>query len=308
VLHSLDEQVCAKACARVHARVGAAAPAPAVAVLLLFAGLSPALAEDPPKPERWTDSAELSYVATAGNAETSTLGFKNTLGRKWEKSAIEIKAGAVRAEATTTTRVAVGPSTTSFDVVEDEHTEPTAENYYLNGRYDWKLTDRFFWFSGGGWERNRFAGVDNRYSAVGGIGNIWADTDRRKFRTDYAVTMTKQEDVVEVPGVDDTFAGLRFSSKYLQKIGAVTTYGNDFIVDGNLEESSDVRGDMTNWLAVAMSAHLALKVSLQFLYDNEPSFESVDLENPLGTPTGQSVLVQLDELDTIFTTSLVINF
>jgi len=35
---------------------------------------------------------------------------------------------------------------------------------------------------------------------------------------------------------------------------------------------------------------------------------SVELDNPLGTPTGQSALVELKRLDTIVTTSLVVNF
>ena len=32
----------------------------------------------------WSDQAELSYVLTAGNSESSTLGFKNELTRTWE--------------------------------------------------------------------------------------------------------------------------------------------------------------------------------------------------------------------------------
>jgi hypothetical protein len=53
-----------------------------------------------------------------------------------------------------------------------------------------------------------------------------------------------------------------------------------------------------------MSDMLALKVSLQWLYDNLPSLELVDYTP--GTPP--QVPVPLDDLDTIFTTSLVVNF
>jgi hypothetical protein len=34
---------------------------------------------DPPKPAEWTATADLSYVKTGGNAESSTLGFKTAL-------------------------------------------------------------------------------------------------------------------------------------------------------------------------------------------------------------------------------------
>ena len=105
----------------------------------------------------------------------------------------------------------------------------SAESYLLNGRYDYKVHERFFWYGSTGWDRNRFAGIQNRYVADGGIGNV-------------------------------------------------------------------------------MSTHLALKISLQWLFDNEPAFREFELENPLATPTGTQVVVELDELDTIFTSSLVVNF
>ncbi len=65
---------------------------------------------------------------------------------------------------------------------------------------------------------------------------------------------------------------------------------------------------MTNWLTVTMSARLALKVSLQWLYDHEPSFESITDPTDLLPPSGPTASARLDDLDTIFTASLVANF
>lgn len=264
-----------------------------------------AVAEEPAL--GWSDKAELSYVQTSGNSEASTLGLKNELKRTWAEALFTLRAGAVRAEATTFFRTAVG-TPDSFIFVEDKESELTAESYLLAGRYDHKITERFFWYGGAGWDRNRFAGVQNRYVAEGGVGNIWVDTDTVKFKTSYALTYTDQEDVVEVPGSDGSFVGLRLSWDYLHQFGASTTYTNVLVVDDSLEETSDWRADMTNSVAVAMSKRLALKASLQWLYDNQPSFVGVGLLDGLGVPTGSTVLVELDELDTVFTTSLVINF
>jgi putative salt-induced outer membrane protein len=258
----------------------------------------------------WSDAAEFSYVAIAGNAQSSTLGFKNTLGRKWDRSSFELKAGGVRASATTTTRTAVGPGPVAFVVIEEKDTVLNAESYYLNGRYDRTISRRVFWFTGGGWTRNRFAGVQDRYEAIGGIGNVWVDTDRAKFRTDYALSYTKENDVIQSPGVNDTFAGFRFSWKYERKLGATTTFGNELVIDENLDDTSDLRGNMVNSLAVSMSRRLALKISLQSLYDHQPAFREIpllDAPPPVGVQTG-TVLDRLDTLDTIFTASLVVNF
>jgi hypothetical protein len=272
------------------------------------AAAAPARAEETPKRDGWTDVAEFSVVATGGNAETSTLGFKNTLGRAWDGSSFELKAGGVRAQVTAITRFAVGTDPSRFTVVETTTTDRTAENYHLNGRFDRKLTDASFWFVGGGWDRNRFAGIQNRYAAVAGVGNVWVQRDAVRFRTDYAITVTRQEDVIEAPDVDDTFAGLRFSWKYVRKFGAAATYGNDLVIDENLSATSDYRADMVNWVAVSLNRRLALKVSLQWLYDHRPAFQTIDLFDPMDpvTPIG-TVLVALDELDTVFTASLVIN-
>lgn len=69
--------------------------------------------------------------------------------------------------------------------------------------------------------------------------------------------------MVEAPGVDDTFLGARVSWKYTHAFGAVATYGNDLVIDDNLSDTSDLRADMVNSLAVSVNSRLALKLSLQ---------------------------------------------
>jgi putative salt-induced outer membrane protein len=274
---------------------------------LLLLGLD-ARAADPPK-LGWADSAELSFVATSGNAESSTFGFKNTLTRTWTGAHFEVKLGGIKVESTTETPLV--DATNPPAIVIRETNVTTAEAYFLNSRYDREITKKFFWFGQAGWDRNEPAGIDNRYSAAAGVGNLWWDQDDLKFRTDYGVTFTKQEDVVDVPGVDDTFAGLRLSWAYLNKFGKNTTYTNDLIIDENLDETDDWRADMLQGLAVTMSEHLALKVGLRWLYDHQPSFELLTASfdtagNPIVPPVSE--LRELDEFDQIFTVSLVVNY
>jgi len=204
--------------------------------------------------------------------------------------------------------VRTGPG--SFTVFEVRDTALSAESYFLSGRFDRKVSERVFWFAGGGWNRNRFAGIQNRYEAAGGVGNLWVDSDRVKFRTDYALSYTREDDVVRAPDTRDTFAGFRFSWKFEHKLGANATFGNELILDENLNDTSDLRGDLINSVAVSMSRRLALKVTLQSLYDHQPAFRAIDLlapPPPGGAKIG-TVLDELDTLDTIFTASLVVNF
>lgn len=287
-----------------------------VALFVLLLVPTVVAAQDKPAEAKklgWKDTAELGYVMTSGNSDSSTLGLKNTLVYDWESARFEMKLGAIRVESTPVLFFAVGTAT---DFTREENdSELTAESYFLNGRYDHNITDRFFWFAGAGWDRNTFAGIQNRYAAFGGVGNIWFDTETIKWRTDYALTATKQEDVIEQPDLDDTFLGVRLSSTFLYKWSESGSYGNDTILDENVDDTDDWRVNMTNWVAVNLSNHLALKVSLQWLYDNQPALIAANLFDATGAPVDadldgvqDQVAVEADELDSIFTTALVIKY
>lgn len=283
-----------------------------IAVSLLAAASVVGYAADEKK-LGWSDTADFSYVLTSGNSSTNTFGFKNVLKRDWQNAAFTLRAGAVRASNEVVTRAAIQrPSGVTF--LEDSENVTSTEFYYLNGQYDRNISENFYWFVGAGWERNEPAGISNRYVVSGGVGNIWNNTDDLKFKTFYGVTWTSQKPVV---GDSDSFVGVRGGYDYFNKLTATTTMGSVFILDLNASEASDWRADLTNWVAVAINNRMALKAGLQLLYDNRPSFRDVDLykrplvrtpDIPPGFEKTGTVAQELDKLDSIFTTSLVINW
>jgi putative salt-induced outer membrane protein YdiY len=273
----------------------------------LWVSGTPLQGQDDEKELGWFHTAEVSFLLTAGNAEASTFGLGAGLRRVWDRSEFRFNAGGLRSESSKTTRTAVG-TTTDFLVNEQSDSELTAQNYYARGRYDHAFSERVFVYAGTGWERNTFAGFDNRTSFAGGLGNIWVDKERTRFRTDYAITYTIQDDVVDTGSGSDTFAGARFSWDYGQQLTSSTNFLSVLIVDENLNDTDDLRGDFTNALSVAISDNLAFRTSLQLLWDNQPSLAGVPLEQPLGTPTGETVFVPLDKLDTVISVALVANF
>ena len=277
-----------------------------VAVVWLAGTLAaPALAQDEEEKELgWFNTTELSLVAIGGNAESETFSLKAAATRVWESSDLTLSAGALRAESTTVTRTAVG-TPNSFSLVEAEDTNLTAENYFFKSRYGRLVTDQLQWFGAAGWERNEFAGITNRYSLGGGVGHVWWQEDDKHFRTDYGLFWTQEEDLL---GLEEDYLALRLSWDYLRPLTQTATFGSVLALDENVEETSDFRIDTTNWVSVAISDQLALRVSLQLLYDNEPSLVPVPLTTAGGVPTGNTVLAELDELDTILTVGLVVNF
>lgn len=248
----------------------------------------------------WADVAELTFVQAAGNATSSTFGLNNTLDRIWERASFKLAFGGVRTSSTKRSGEATGTAN-NFTPVESSGV--TAENYFVRSRYDRTISDAAYLFGGAGWDRNTFAGVENRYSFVSGAGRSWFEDDDRRFKTDIGVTYTIQNDVSPTPGVDDGFLGLRGTWDYLNQVTETTNFGSVLIVDENLNDTEDLRADFTNWIAVSISDQMALKASYQMLFDNQPAQKTFML---IGT--GTDVTQELESLDSVFTVALVVNF
>ena len=278
--------------------------ASALATLLAVGAPNAAQAQDAPEGFTWENATELSFVSTGGNASSSTLGLKGLLAGTGGPNAVKFEVGGVRAETGRTTRTAVG-TMTSFNVNESTVSETTAESYFARGRYDRSMGAAFL-FTGAGWDRNTFAGVQNRFAFVGGVGRAWVESETSRFKTDVGGTLTIQKDVEPAPGADESFAGVRFTVDAMRKLSETTEFSSVLVVDENVEDTEDLRADWLNSLSVSISESLALKTSLQLLFDNQPALLGVPLESLPGVPTGDTVLTPGNEIDSVFTVTLVI--
>jgi len=269
-------------------------------LLSALAALPPGLSGQAERPLGFGNVAEVTFVMTNGNATSSTLGIKNSASFFRPASSFQLSFGAVRAESGITTRVATG-TPESFTITEETVTEKTAENYFAKVRVDRTLGQAAFLFGGTGWDRNTFAGIDNRYTTVAGVGRTWFEDDARRLKTDLGATYTLQEDVVKTPGADDSFFGARASLDYHRTLSETTSYSSLLVVDESFDDTDDFRADWTNSVAVSMSERLALKASYQLLFDNLPAVTSVSLGE--GT-----VRVPLEKVDGTLSIAVVVDF
>jgi putative salt-induced outer membrane protein YdiY len=277
----------------------------AIALAGALACATPLLAQGDERDLGWAFTAEFSTVWTGGNAESNTLGLASTIRYVWPRSEARFDAGAIRTRSTLKSRTAVG-TVDDFDLEEESTSETTAESYFARARYDYQVSPRLFLFGGTDWLRNTFAGIDSRLLIVLGAGNSWVERERVRFKTDYGFTYTFQEDVVENPFIKSNFPGLRYTSGLWWRLTGSTEFTSDLIADWNLDNTDDVRADLTNAIAVAISSALSLKPSLKLSWRNDPSLTEVPLLTSGGVPTGQVVLVPLENLDTFFTIALVV--
>lgn len=248
-------------------------------------------------------NADLSYVLTSGNSRSNSLGFKGDLTRRFTRQSVSFAVGGIRAGSTATdARYAVG-TPGDFEVLVPDP-ETTAEQYYARGRYDYKLTDRFFLTTGLGWERNRFSGIDGRWLVDAGAGYTLVANDKTDFRGMVGLTYTDEQYTAGPPD-SASFVGLRAGWNLRHQLLPTTMLTHTLILDENLEETDDLRLDVSVGIQVAMSKKLALKANWRLLFDNQPALAEVPLYTPGGVNTGLNVLAPYGKTDQGFSVSLV---
>src|SRR6266498_2772656 len=119
----------------------AGSPAPLSAQSAPPPGVSPGTAGADDNPTGWTAKAGLSYVATGGNSEASTLGFKFNPSYNWTRTFFAIQGGGVLSDTEMRTVFAVGRSD-DFIVVLFMKKTTTTENYFLEASLDHNANPR----------------------------------------------------------------------------------------------------------------------------------------------------------------------
>ena len=290
--------------------------------------------------EGWSNATELSVVRAGGNGDVQTFGFKNTLRRNWTGARARLRGDGVRARTGGDRILVVEPGLRFVpgELPDEFETAlaradgaPDVEQYFVEGRLEVNISERFFWNTGTSWDRNNDAGIRNRYIAFGGLGNVWADTGDVSFSTGYGISYTAREEIEPDAAKDDRFGGFRLDSDYHHQLGATLELDSDLALNVNLLSASDYSLNVTNAVGVAMNDHLSLRISLQHLYEHRPALEEaairahVMLSDPDGTPgSGDEVLetavaggtvldlgtgrIRKAGLDAILRTALVISF
>lgn len=317
-------------------------------LVLLAAGLGTARAQetdqakDKEEPKRgWSNTTDLTLVVTGGNSTSTSLGFTNELRYLWQQARCEVQVDFIRdsqsddrfflVEPGLEFPVGGAPSNPATSLIKPDPTLDAA-NSLIRGACERNISPKWIWNAGASVYRNDDAGIRNRYILFTGLGNTWTDNQRRRFVTSYGVSYTDREENDPDPEKDRRFTGARAGLDYTEHLTPTTTFDSDFAWNINFTDGSDFSINTVNALSVAVTNHALIKVSIQWLFENEPALESdldviafVQVLNPDGIPgtgderfrtlaSGGTKLVlgsssaRKDKLDTIVRTALVIKF
>ncbi len=216
----------------------------------------------PQAPPEWKLDSELSFVGTAGNTSTQTLGLaSNLLHQKKGK--------------TTTLRVAF--------VTSEADQETRARSIDAQGRHAVTIGNGLDAFGRVAYFRDRFAGIGNRAVIESGLSYTAADTPLTTITLEGAAGFTAETHVPSmdptiVPAPDQNFAVASGTLGYWQKITAMSELRNDVSVTADLVSGTNWR--MTNNLKfqVTLTRLLSVKLSnaVEYRHAPVPGFRRTD--------------------------------
>lgn len=212
----------------------------AAAVMTTLVTSAAVQAED--KDSAWKTKAELGYVVTSGNSETSTINAKIDATHEKETWRHNVHAEAFGASTTDTT---TNVETTS------------AERYQLSGKSDYKFNETDYAFGLINYDKDRFSGFDYQTTVAGGYGKRLLAEDDMTLDVEIGPGIRYIKDTAT--GVSDNEALIRLAAKYEWKVSDNSTFTEDL--------SSDIASDLTvtksvTALTANINSSLAMKLTL----------------------------------------------
>jgi putative salt-induced outer membrane protein YdiY len=200
----------------------------------------PVRADDPPE-KKWKEAAELSLVTANGNSKATTTSVKSRYEYAWSKLTLLELIGE-----------ALGASNAN---------SVTAENYKANEKVTWKLVGKNYLYEKFGWDRDRFAGIQNRWDSSVGLGRLMIDLPHDKLTTELGGGYINEERK-HAPRND--FASGRAYAKYLHQLSETANFTQDAEYIHNFDNRKAYRLNTETALIASMTTHLSLKASFQW--------------------------------------------
>jgi putative salt-induced outer membrane protein len=231
----------------------------AAAVFLLAAPA--AFASEPKNDNVWSDQAEFSFVKTTGNTDTTSMAGKNTLSYRFLP------------RATGTWRIG--------GLYGADSGVTTAEQYASELRLDYMHTERVYTFVMVGWNKDRFAGIDQRYYGGGGAGYKFLLGPKHFLLGEAGMNYTQEN------YTDNTSSGFltgRLFGKYEYAITKKNRLSQSVEYLYDFSDSSHFKVNAETAVIAALTDIFSLKAAYTVRHDHKPV--PADLEK---TDTGLTV-------------------
>jgi putative salt-induced outer membrane protein len=181
---------------------------------LAMAPLSVAMAADDAEKKLWAGEANLAYIDSSGNTESTNFDFRSKAtrdGEEW-RNIYKLEGSNETGEQT--------------DANGNEKEVRTAEKYFGSAKAEYKIGERSYLFSLAEYTDDRFSGFDYEASLTFGYGQDIFRTDKHELSADAGLGYRRTE--LESNGDVDEEAVLRLGAVYLWKISETASFDEDF--------------------------------------------------------------------------------
>lgn len=207
----------------------------------------------------WTDQAELSYVDTGGNTETTSLSARNTLkGPLSEKLILTWSLSGLLAETDGVT---------------------TGEQYFTEFRLDYAISDRFYTFGLANWRQDEFAGLENRVSLGLGAGYKFLYGPVHELSGEAGLNQVT-EDFTD--GTDSDHLSVRFFGGYGWNMSEYARFTQTMEYLTDPDDNNNYQAKTETAFISTLSDILSLKTSYDMQYDNDPPAATEKTDTRLG--------------------------
>lgn len=209
---------------------------------LSFAAVS--FAETATKP--WKNESELSVVSSNGNTRSDSSSGKDTFTYKWTKTTMELIGGGMGARS---------------------NGQTIAEKYFASEKVSYSLSDRNYAFEKIAWDKDRFAGIKNRYDGTVGLGREIMKRPKDLLIAELGGGYTSEERYNQKR---NSFNSGRAYSKYTRTLSDTANFSQDAEYIQNFENPDDFRAKTETALIAALSVHFSLKVAYLWKHVGTP--------------------------------------
>ena len=211
---------------------------------------------NPPPKEvpKWHGSVSAGIAATRGNTDTDRYSFSAEVKKRSENDRITITGDYVR----------------SKDKDQTTGEKEVTENWWrTKGKYDYFITEKWYAFVDGRYEKDSIADLDRRVIIGGGAGYQWIETDDLSFATEggLASRYEKFEDQTDSQTELSAQLGYNLSAKIRENI----RFLHDLTYYPSLEQFSDYYLTSNAELRADLIDNLFTSFKVIFNYDATPA-------------------------------------
>lgn len=195
------------------------------------------LAAQEPSPSPLKNSTEVSVVSTNGNSKATTTSAKTRFRYDWTRLSAELFGSAL------------GSQTRG---------DTTAEQYSAGQKVSYHMTPRDYLYELFKWDRDRFAGIADRYDISSGYGRKIIDTPADRLSGELGAGYIN-EDRLTAPRND--FASGRAYSKYEHSFSETSVFSQSVEYLHSFDDIDDFRLNTETALTAAITKIAALKTT-----------------------------------------------